>query len=108
MGTQRVFDTVQFLFDLGLSLSLHTFSFDTSLFTGFVDDLRTALLGLLDDFSCLSFSFAQLLTRFILGQFQVTSCSAGSVQSIRDLLLTFVQSSNDRRPNELHAEQYKN
>lgn len=63
LGTQRVFDTVEFLFDLGLSLSLHTVSFDASLFTGFVDNLGTAFLGLLDDFSCLSFRFAQLLDR---------------------------------------------
>ncbi|MNT53441.1 hypothetical protein D3C72_1905280 [compost metagenome] len=108
MGAQRVFDAVQFLFDLGLSLSLHTVSFDASLFTGFVDNLGTAFLGLLDDFSCLSFRFAQLLTRFFLGQLQVASCTAGSVQTISDLLLTFVQCRDDRRPYELHAEQYKN
>ncbi|MNT54001.1 hypothetical protein D3C72_1911310 [compost metagenome] len=108
MGAQRVFDAVNFLFDLGLSLSLHTVSFDAGLITGFLDDLSTAFLGLLNDFGCLSFRFAQLLTRFILGQLQVASCSVGSVQSIRDLLLTFLQCRDDRRPHELHAEQHKN
>ncbi|CAI8954036.1 hypothetical protein EMIT0P171_50291 [Pseudomonas sp. IT-P171] len=108
LGTQRVFDTVQFLLDLGLSLNLHTVSVDTGFFNSLFNDLVTAFLGLLNDFSCLSLSFAQLLTRFILGQLQVASCSGGSVQSIRDLLLTFVQSRDDRRPHELHAKQYKN
>src|SRR5690606_24995328 len=42
LGTQGVFDAVQFLFDLGLSLSLHTVSFDASLFTGFLDKLSSA------------------------------------------------------------------
>ncbi|CAI8778949.1 hypothetical protein EMIT0P260_10132 [Pseudomonas sp. IT-P260] len=108
LGAQLVFDTVQFLFDLGLSLNLHTVSVDTGFFNSLFNDLVAAFLGLLDDFSCLSFRFAQLLTRFLLGQLQVASCSAGSVQTISDLLLTFVQCRNDRRPYELHAEQYKN
>ena len=107
LGTQGVFDAVQFLFDLGLSLSLHTFSFDASLITGFVDDLSTAFLGLLNDFSCLCLSIAQLMARFLLGQLQVASCSVSSVQSSRNLLLTFLQCRDDRRPHELHAEQHK-
>jgi hypothetical protein len=36
LGAQGVFDTVQFLLDFGLSLSLHTVSFNASLITGFV------------------------------------------------------------------------
>ncbi len=108
LGTQGVFDAVQFLFDLGLSLSLHTVSFDAGLVTGFLDKLSSAFLGLLNDFSCLCFSFTQLLTRFLLGQLQVASCAVGSVQTIGNLLLTFLQSSDDRRPNVLHAENNKN
>jgi hypothetical protein len=91
-----------------MSRSLHTVSFDTGFFNSFFDDLVTAFLGLLNDLGCLCFGFAQLLTHFLVGQLQVTSCTAGSVQAIRDLLLTFVQSRNDRRPHELHAEQHKN
>ncbi|KKD56896.1 hypothetical protein VM57_17225 [Stenotrophomonas maltophilia] len=45
LGTQGVFDAVEFLFDLGLSLSLHTVSFDASLFTGFLDKLSSAFLA---------------------------------------------------------------
>ena len=108
LGTQRVFDTVQFLFDLGMSRSLHTVSFDAGFFNSLFDDLVTAFLGLLNDLGCLCFSLAQLLTHFLVGQLQVASCTTGSVQTIRDLLLTFVQSRDDRRPYELHAENYKN
>src|SRR3990167_821425 len=107
LGAQRVFDTIQFLLDLGQSLGLHTVSFDTGLITGFVDYLSSALLGLLNDFSSLAFGFAQLLTRFLLGQLQVTSRTASSVQTICDLLLALLQSRNDRRPYELHAEQHE-
>ncbi len=108
LGTQGVFDAVQFLFDLGLSLSLHAVSFDTSLFTGLVYKLSSTFLALLNDFSRLCFCFAQLLTRFFLGQLQVTCSAVGSVQAISDLLLTLLQSSDDRRPYVLHAEDDKN
>ncbi len=108
LGTQGVFDAVQFLFDLGLSLSLHTVSFDTSLITGFVDDLSAALFGLLDDLGGLGLGFTQLLGNFLVGQFQIASRAVGGVQTISDLLLTFTQSCNDRRPYELHAEHHEN
>ena len=108
LGTQRVFDAVEFLFDLGLSLSFHTVSFDASLFTGFLDKLSSAFLALLNDFGCLCLRFTQLLTRFLLGQLQVASCAVGSVQAVCNLLLTLLQGSDDRRPYVLHAENDKN
>src|SRR5690606_37927817 len=92
----------------GLSLSLHTVSFDAGLITGFLDKLSSALLGLLNDFGCLCLRFTQLLTRFFLGQLQVASCAVGSVQAVGNLLLAFLQGVDDRRPYELHAEQHKN
>src|SRR3989344_55974 len=107
LGTQGVFDAVQFLFDLGLSLRLQALTFHTGLIASFVDDLGSALLGLLNDFSCLRFSFAQLLTHFLVGQLQVASCTASSVQTISNLLLTLLQSRDDRRPHELHAKEHK-
>ncbi len=108
LGTQSVFGAVQFLFDLGQSLSLHTVSFDAGLITGFLDKLSSAFLALLNDFGCLCFSFTQLLTHFLLGQLQVASCAVGSVQAVGNLLLALVQGSDDRRPYILHAEEYKN
>ncbi len=42
-----------------------------------------------------------------MSQLQITSRAVGSVQAVSDLLLTLLQSRDDRRPHELHAEQHK-
>ena len=106
-GTQGVLDAVQFLFDFRLGLGLQAFAFGTGLVAGFIDDLVSAFLRLFDDFGCLSLGFAQLLARFLMSQLQITSRAVGSVQAVSDLLLTLLQSRDDRRPHELHAEQHK-
>ena len=81
---------------------------DASLISGFVNNLGRALFRLLDDFSCLCFRLTQLLSHFFVGQLQISISTTGSIQPISDLLLTFTQSSDDRRPHILHAKHYKN
>ena len=61
-------------------------------------------MGLLNDACCFILAFPQSLGGFFLRQFEVTGSTAGSIQTICNLLLTFCQSLCDRRPDILHAE----